>query len=246
MNILSIDWDFFFPDTQQFDWQMNEDQPFYYELIWPIRWANSALFKPEVKAKRIMHPNVSQLHFLEKIEKQIPKFHCLALTDSHKDLYTILEEVNTTFRVWNFDQHHDCGYGKRDHDLNCGNWAQVLRREEKLEQFTQIYPEWRRTLPEEDGPNWADIRYEGEEIDLPERFDVVFICRSSPWTPSWSDHIWLRFINWFKTERPRSWETKVSLPYALTNRKFSFKQACNYNKQFEKSKKGSGVCPVIK
>ena len=43
MNILSIDWDYFFPDNVAFDWSMDDKKFIFYEIIWPIRWSNMHL-----------------------------------------------------------------------------------------------------------------------------------------------------------------------------------------------------------
>lgn len=40
MNILSIDWDYFFPDISEFDWSTNESNSFMFEAIWPLRADN--------------------------------------------------------------------------------------------------------------------------------------------------------------------------------------------------------------
>jgi len=63
---------------------------------------------------------------------------------------------------------------------------------------------------------------------------MVFICRSSPWTPSWSDNYWIKFIEYFKTNYPYTWDHKMALEYALKPRPFNKEEA---NRLFEQTKK---------
>lgn len=238
INILSVDWDFFFPDTQQFDWQMNEERFLYYELIWPIRWTNSGIFDRSIKARRIMHPNPIAHQFWNGLRGRISKWSKLVVVDSHADLKHFLDGLSSSFSIWNFDQHHDCGYGERNHKLNCGNWAQKLQEEKRITKYHQVYPEWRRIEVEPSAPpQWADVSYYGEEIPLPDKFQIVFVCRSSPWTPSWSDNLWIYFIEWFKREIPKAWESKVAIEYSLKKRPFDFRFAIENLKQFKTLKR---------
>ena len=237
MNILSIDWDFFFPDVQQFDWQMNEDMFLYYELIWPLRWGNSALFDQNTKANEIMHPRSSHRTFWDSIQSKIKKRATLIIVDTHSEMYNVFNEYPGSLTIWNFDQHHDCGYG-RSKELDCGNWAQLLYSNSKI-QYHQVYPDWRKTIKEEPNPpGWAEIHHESDPLELP-KFDFVFICRSSPWTPSWADRLWLRFIHWFKDNRELCWKNKMSVPYPLKERTFNWKEAIHQNRAIAKLKEKS-------
>jgi hypothetical protein len=103
--------------------------------------------------------------------------------------------------VINFDAHHDLGYNgddyKADYKPNCGNWAMQLLRQNRLQKYTLVYPEWRKAHPE---PGSAAL-IRGYQKHLPDRIlvnrwkawlklltskrkiDGLFICRSGPWVP---------------------------------------------------------------
>jgi len=233
INILSVDWDFFFPDVVQFDWGHSEDSPWFYEVLWPLRWGNRALLDRDVLARKVMWPRRSHETFLKKV---LRKKYCgfVAVTESHKDLYAVLRNnLNNSVNIYNYDQHHDCGYTERDNEeVNCGNWGWHLKCRGVIKNFFQVYPDWRKEVKESDPPKWVNVNYESDKIPLP-KFDSVFVCRSSCWTPSWADKMWLRFIDPLRKMDARF----ASAPYALKRRDFNLKQAIEQARDLEKEMK---------
>jgi hypothetical protein len=215
MNILSVDWDYFYPDNFMFDWQMNEDNPIYYETIWPIRYGSHNL-KTNEMAKDYYMLNETYNRFWEKVLQNSDPIK-LVISDSHTDMSFIFKLFKGKVNIWNFDQHNDLGYGSQNNRrLDCGNWVKYFWK--RIKEYHLIYPEWRKHNPEGNG-------FEGEysvyyEIPdwLPD-FDIVFICRSSPWTPSWYDDKWIKFIEYFKRFNTL-WERKAAAPYVLKSRPF--------------------------
>lgn len=232
MNILSIDWDYFFPDNLAFDWQMNEEKFIYYELLWTIRWSNRNLYDHNVMAKDVYHPDPQLLNeFWDKVLiNSDPIF--LTIADSHTNIDHLIELFPAKVNIYNFDQHHDIYYYDdlpSNMQLNCGNWVAYFRNQ--IEEYHLIYPPWRKNKPEHQNRlNFAkSVSYHIPE-HLP-HFDMVFICRSSPWTPSWSDNQWIEFINYLKINYPLLWERKSYSDYVLKARSFDQNQAEEYHQQ---------------
>ena len=65
--------------------------------------------------------------------------------------------------------------------------------------YTLVYPQWRLAEPEAElpMPEGLDFDYVYEMPEI-EEIDMVFICRSGSWTPTWCDDEWERFSGYFK------------------------------------------------
>ena len=234
MNILSIDWDYFFPDNVAFDWSMDDKKFIFYEIIWPIRWSNMHLETKKL-AKDIYHPDLQLLNgFLDKILiNSNPTL--LSIAESHSDIQHLIYLFPAKPNIFNFDKHHDIYYGnelpKKESQLNCGNWVGYFL--DRIESYHLFYPPWRKDNPEHEG----ELLYTTTSYSIPEHppeFHMVFICRSAPWTPSWSDHYWIEFIEYFKTNYRYTWDHKLALEYALKPRPFDLKEA---ERMLKKTKK---------
>jgi hypothetical protein len=233
MNILSIDWDYFFPDNVAFDWSMDDKKFIFYEIIWPIRWSNMHLETKKL-AKDIYHPDLQLLNgFLDKILiNSNPTL--LSIAESHSDIQHLINLFPAKPNIYNFDQHHDIYYsdhpGKINDELNCGNWVSYFTTQ--INSYHLYYPAWRKSNPEhkDNRLNYAtSVSY--DIPNDPPKFHMVFICRSAPWTPSWSDHHWIKFIEYFKTNYRYTWDHKIALEYALKPRPFDKKVAEQVYKQ---------------
>lgn len=58
MNVLSIDWDFFFPDPSDYDWGANEEMAFMFEAVWHTRCNSRNIFNGEHVLDHF-HPDVT-------------------------------------------------------------------------------------------------------------------------------------------------------------------------------------------
>lgn len=199
-KVLSVDWDFFFPDIIPYDWGHRE-APIFKEFLWSLRASNRNLFT-KASALDEVRPTGHDKFW----ERVITNPSMLAITDSHASLFLILKQLALgPYHIVNFDQHHDLGYPPGDHPLDCGNWAHLALKQRgrflKTERYQLVYPQWRlqhkEKLPEVDSR--VEVFYEIPE-ELP-NFDLVFICRSSAWTPSWADDEWLNFILWWSNHQ---------------------------------------------
>jgi hypothetical protein len=233
IRILSVDWDYFFPDVFWFDWSQKEESIFL-EFLWPIRYGNAHLKTGEM-AKDIVKPDKSLLcGFWEKVCPRGPYIN-LTIAESHKDVISIVDnyfpdpDFKPKFGIWNFDQHHDGGYGMKE--LNCDNWVHHLWENDRLSDYNVIYPPWREERPEEK-PEFPHAMHYKIPI-LPDRFEFVFICRSSGWTPSWCDDEWIKFIEYWK-KYDYLWETKSFSEYALKKRPFDYEKAMDYLRKEQK------------
>ena len=227
MNILSVDWDYWFPNTINFDWGHRESM-FFIETIWSMRAGCRDIITGDW-ALDVMKPRKQYKRFWDNYVDGSPEY--LVVAESHLSILEMLrsrrrnsmvEDEHVT--IWNFDAHHDLGYGMTEE--NCGNWAMKAHAEGLMDEYKLVYPQWRFV-----GPECAEIPvpeglqfeyfYEPPEID---GVDMVFICRSGSWTPTWCDAAWMKFIGYFK-QFPWTWESKGYTELALRKRKPNLKEA---------------------
>ena len=123
MILLSIDWDYFFPDLFDFDWGHNEDNPIMFEIIWSARAGNHSITKN--KRAIDLRPRPEFKTFWDAFN--LDTVYSLTIVESHKDIAHALINVEDfcgssglKFCVYNFDQHHDMYDGS---EFNCGTWA---------------------------------------------------------------------------------------------------------------------------
>lgn len=235
-TILSIDWDFFFPSIAEYDWQMDESREIYYESIWLFRWGNRSVFsysnlEKRKKVNQVMHPNqkllknfwpnVIPLSYLFNNKKLI-----IYIVDSHSKIKDLIKE-DKSYIIYNFDQHHDMFYHNKM-KLCCDNWGWIFK--DNISQYHLFYPNWRE---EETESNISRVKKHITSINygLPNELitpDYIFICRSSCWTPPWSDKQWANFISIFTRSKKSIIENYVS-----RERHFDFKKAKEIDSDIE-------------
>lgn len=132
MKILSIDWDYFFPDSMPYDWGHSESM-FHLEAIWPLRLSSVNILTGQ-EAFSEYAPTIPR-NFWKRVVKNNPAIY---LAESHA---TIAGMPMGNAIITNLDAHHDCGY-KPNPDLDCGNWADYLGK--KIKEYHLCYPEWRK------------------------------------------------------------------------------------------------------
>jgi len=236
-NILSIDWDYFFPDVAPYDWGHTENRsPMPQQLLWTIRAGNGDMYGKNRPAIDYIKPSGAEKNFWNYIK--FKEHSLLAICESHSDLHAIVDKVLVAKKigVWNFDAHHDL-YHKDE--LDCANWPHHLITDGyiKLKDYHLIMPAWAKEANVMCNSAYrrdrVDVRYDMPE-DLPE-FDMIFICRSGAWTPPWCDADWIKFIEHWKGTR--QWRTKIALQYALEPREFDKDQAMEWAAQQEEAMK---------
>lgn len=229
MKILSIDWDFFFPDASVYDWGHREE-PLFFEVIWSIRAGARSLISQERA--------VDKFKIDEWLYQNFWSFVCvkkpgqLIITESHKDIYQFLEMSLDKSTVFNLDAH--CDMYDTEKEIHCGNWASNAVEKKYITRFSQNYPYWRQSDVEE---HKIASRFKAEiGIGVPSlgghRFDLIFICRSSAWTPTWADDKWIEFISYFK-KWPDVWRNKRFAPYCFHVRKPNLIEAEELSVKFD-------------
>lgn len=229
MNVLSVDWDFFWPDIGAYDWGTDEDNSLLQTYLWAVRYSQFNLMT-KVPAHKSFVPDLKLVDvFWERVLRKGHSPSLLFVAESHGAMKDVMELVGDC-RIWNFDQHHDLGYtppeDREDYEqCHCGNWAWhgwiMLRA---IQEYHLIYPAWRKGREERfagdrRGALCQSVTYGLEGLDLP-FFDLVFICRSPTFTAPWADDVWMRFIHYF--EELKCWKTKAGQPAAWKVRRFDW------------------------
>lgn len=209
--VLSVDWDFFFPNTEWYDWGHRE-APFYIHHIWRLRIGNYNL-KTHKRAIDEMRPDPNLLRNFWNRVADIGTVRNVLVSESHACAANFFGNERDLWLI-NFDAHHDIGYPDENGPMNnctnvyCDNWVGMLMRAGKIAKYTIVYPEWRENEKEfTDNPDQLsqkmsremkapiDIRYGLNDISgtfyKPEK---IFICRSGAWTPPWADHLFNNFV----------------------------------------------------
>jgi len=230
VNLLSVDFDFFFrkverwedgktPDGRNtfflYDWG-HKESPFMIKALWPIRavgFLDAGLPLPSTTGEEQMF--WSRFRF-----KKGARFY---YAESHSQIARpkLLRDI---LQIWSFDAHHDAGYKTdtldRIHEterVSAEDWvvyAQALGIHVRV-----IYPRWRSYALEDEPPD-ADVDRLVDDGEKASRvvFDRVFVCRSGAWVPSWVDEQFFAFMDAapFKKKQligipieRREWETAV-------------------------------------
>lgn len=226
-KLLSVDWDFFFPDLFHYDWSFSEC-PLYINGLWHFRAGNHNLKTKEIAIEAV-RPNEALLRgFWEKI---IDTHKCtpwkIVISESHLDIVHLLK-MYPDCDVLNFDSHHDLGYDDKTKDIiDCSNWAAYGLALGLINHYRLRYPPWRKEHAE-DCPAEVKNLVKMAEYGLPKfvrEIDIIFVCRSGAWTPPWSDDKWLEFIGGLRDINPIVWEQRIVLREADLAREFDAKEA---------------------
>lgn len=178
-RILSIDWDYFFPDSQCYDWSHCE-KDVYLNVIWNFR-VNDININTKKPAFDEYIPTIPA-NFWDICDNTKE----LLIAESHASILSIPYIENSI--ITNIDAHHDRGYGK-DKEINCGNWGLT----KKIKKYCLYYPLWRNTNDEGGWDRKPDqINY---GLPAPAEYDCIFICRSGCWTPPWYDNKFRQWID---------------------------------------------------
>ena len=254
MKILTVDWDRFFPSTAPYDWGHSEHNGFFAELCWPMRAYNRPWGRPnEQPAIEVMRPSGHEGFWEQVLDPAIAPTK-LIVADSHSVMNSVLKDVGR-FKpeVVNYDAHHDMGYGVYDDAQNppdCANWAWYGFKNKQMSKYTQVAPRWRAEEPEDFEARALHLPRQGKRnADAtittvppePAFYSIVVICRSSCWTPSWSDGEWMKFIGWWEQKYPRLWASKGYNEFALKPRSFSPEDAKRIDEAFQAAKSGCQV-----
>lgn len=243
MNLLVVDWDYFFPvvehqdnaDDQRwqlYDWGHSENQPIFFDYIWVGR---AAAFKQA----GIDIPRTSGLErsFWERFT--FSKNAQLLYADSNSQAYheRVSRHVGSGNQVWLFDAHHDSGYRGTLNDViergsvSCEDWTIPYYLEDA--DVHVRYPSWRTSAFELEPEPIVEVERKFDDGErVPDVFHRVFVCRSSAWTPPWVDDDFQTFIDSAPLKR------KVDLAGNLTPRRWDWGEVDRYVEEFKSLKLG--------
>ena len=225
-RFLSVDWDFFvdanstqrilmFPDGG------NENLPdSLRNYIWDSRYANPELEKIKVTSDYKYLLNICKTFRGEAI-----------VADSHKWMYDFViknTEYNEEFEVYNIDFHHDLyNFQTRFEEVNCGNWATLLRRDRPKMKY-----KWVKC-------DTSDVIAGGKKVDaemmtmtvfrllfhggIAEEFDYLFMCRSAMWSPPHLDPKFVRAVKAIKCYASLELGINKPRPYEIPHEFAGFK-----------------------
>lgn len=211
MNLLSIDWDFFFynpwlasakataEELCLYDWDHKEND-FFPHAIWEFR-------KETFKRRSVPLPACTHWkHFWEQFN--IDSSGTLYVADSHMfaAVITQMSLAPVKFkRVYNIDAHHDAylrtdlqTYALKNH-VTCEDWMIIY----KLlgASLYWIYPDWlQKPMPPKKlrGVKCCpESHTRTQEYWSTQRFSDIFICRSGCWVPPWCDQDFEEFVQGF-------------------------------------------------
>lgn len=202
LNILSIDWDYFFDATEDqriflFPDNPNELLPDHAKKrIWASYYAMSEEYASKVANKPLEKIKVDPLIY--KVVKAIKNPLAFAVSESHTRAYYYIKdllsnELEDCVNLLNIDYHHDCGgHDEGLPNVHCGNWLKRL-----MDEVDGTYV-W---LGRKDSDKCENIRklkfisdYNAANIENT-LWDMVFICRSDMWSPP---HLDKEFTKIFK------------------------------------------------
>lgn len=237
LKVLSIDWDYFINATAEQRCSMFPDggnenlPPFVQNLVWQTHYGNSDLENIGVNMKAFKAVT-------SMLEKTLNSSTQVFVADSHRHIYnTIHQEYEEKgcydgLELVNIDFHHDY-FGMRNSDqVDCGNWVNALFDEadessplswcnnlDKLYIWVCCEDSLKSSeLDEKPWFNYGDLKHIGSSKQA---WDIIFICRSSMWSPP---HLDKKFLSLCKSVV--NWDVFVKVKEMLPNR---------YNKEFSSS-----------
>lgn len=178
INFLSVDWDYFFPSFDEFNWLELNDPFFIYDMIWPIRYASKVISK-NVIARDYYNPVWFFKNFWDYLIKISPKM--VFIYDNQESLIKVLRLTND-INLIHFDQHEN-GLDKlfKKHNLKLSNQKTITSNwgSRDFQVLGKLLPDFKKAYP---------------------NFDIVFVYRNPKFTSSWNDKKWIRFINILKSK----------------------------------------------
>lgn len=178
MRVLSVDYDYFFhadetaipflPDGgSEFDGLM--------DVVWSNNYAGSRL-RDDVLIKGT-HIDTESLSAVKEIIDRNQSARYM-ISDSHKYAYGFIlveTEYGEKSDIWHIDFHHDVY--PRGNEVHCGNWLGKLIENGHTESVHWIGRE------DSDRSSMSCPLPAADMAELPDTFDLIFICRSGWWTP---------------------------------------------------------------
>ncbi len=202
---LSIDFDFFIEEDRALDMGHGETSLFL-NAMWDIRSrqfkiVDSAAVEDgrlDWREKMPMRNSIQDMFKCVHKNFEITRKTQAASAESHAALGHWLKENENVYDIVNFDAHHDINYGRSldvlKQKFDCGDWAGHLMLNKRIDNYTQVYPEWRKKFPENHETDQHALRRRfGDRVKFahfdsfmllkPRKVDRIFLCRSGCWVP---------------------------------------------------------------
>lgn len=213
LRVLSIDWDYLINATTEQRMRLFPDggsenlSVRVQDVVWSLRYGESE----ELEKIGI---DVKALELLKKfILKTCDKSTFCTVYDSHKwcfDEVMSRLQNNQPIEVVNVDYHHDFYRNDFLNQVDCGNWVNCLfetniyRHGKESDKYCWIHREDSDVFPEP--KEYVSTKTIEELSTLEEfKFDLLFICRSSVWSPPHLDKEFIEFYQWIdKNKNPAS------------------------------------------
>lgn len=190
MNLLVVDWDFFFPiDEVAMDWGHRE-APIFLDMVWGSRAAYFVL-----KDEPLPGTSGEERTFWSRVKLTRSAVVHYAESNVQALSLALSRRVRRGDAVYLFDAHHDTGYGRmKPGEFTCENW--MIPYITKGCDVRMIYPAWKWpvALDLEPEPMLPLDRSGDTGAVPPVTFGAVFVCRSGAWVPPWLDDAFMAFL----------------------------------------------------
>lgn len=249
LRVLSIDWDYFINATMEERMMLfpdggNENLPIaVLDSIWMTRYENPQLAGIQVDSKACSK-------IVKLFNNTIGKETYVSVADSHSVIYdtisSCLGSKNFTgtaydgIELYNVDFHHDYYGTSPILDVDCGNWVHALFDEGNPFDCEQLKNREYYWVSRSDSDKSEELEQQHwfKHIELKslceqrEKWDIVFLCRSSAWSCPHLDKHFYELIKSTQAFSPsKLMSFKKSLPNRYTN---EFKQSVeSFRKQIE-------------
>jgi hypothetical protein len=223
LNLLVVDWDYFFPnpayaanpteESLMYLWDHAEAPAYLSPLVWSGRasaFIRSGMELPRAEGYegfwnrfRFNPDGVSVLYGDSNL-------HAGRIMPSSLGLDEEYETADAWARVTLYDAHHDSGYKstgtleewRATGKVSCEDW--MLVHHDAGSRLEVRYPTWRREVgqvePEPLVPVDRQID-DGRDPDV--EYHAVYVCRSGAWVPPWCDDQFTEFMD----QAPCPWPT---------------------------------------
>jgi len=205
-NLLSVDWDYFFPnpiasttmykrnDVLLYDWGQVENA---WHIGSPELWMPRAVgfLGNDLPLPRC----ASYKGFWNRFD--IEPGTRLVVAESHSQAANSLPGRGRAWAdVWNYDAHHDCGYQDEQWadaldwtEASCENW--MITHALRGSKLHVRYPKWKGDGTEvEKAPAVPVDRKSDPGGPVKRTFQGAFLCRSGAWVPPWNDDQFEEFV----------------------------------------------------
>lgn len=225
---LSIDWDFFCYDREEWGFVYADHEAFRGSHVWELRAQQLRQLGGDLVAETdLARSNPQPKDFWSRLQGLGYRFtstKAVIVADSHQWAYNVfrrsLFEGPSTqeTRLVHFDAHHDLTYNMlrfeeeagREH-VTCENWQLMTLLSQIGLRSLVVYPEWKGLREWEQSFSqhyektpelahaldrmvepcvWPSRRVQESAGDV----ELVYICRSSAWTPPWHDGAFQQFV----------------------------------------------------